>query len=206
MKKAAALSVLLLCGFFLPALAQNKTSKKSAKTPPVRGTVTIKLPPAPARPSEEDALAWHEFASEKFGFWITFPSDKDDVFADDEESISNFRASTRKARYGLSVKNLLVSLNNSQLDEMFEKMISETEDETTKLMGKRDVYLNGVLGKELVYEENEQIVFGRFYIVESKLFMLTVSLPKKQYNKNFDRWATKFFDSFGVKINSKMDA
>lgn len=205
MKKIVSSCALILCVFSLTLFAQTKTKKKN---PPVKAKVTVKtnLSPDFEKFTEENSNVWREFNSDRYGFWITFPSETDNVSSENIEKFASFQTSTKKAQYGLAVKELLVSLNNSQLEVLFENIIKETEDETTKLIGKKDVYLNGVLGKELIYEEDNKIVFGRFYILESKLFMLTVSVPKKDYNKNFDKWANKFFDSFGVKANVRMDA
>lgn len=205
MKKIISSVTLILCVFSLSLFAQTKTRKKN---PTLKARVTVKanLAPETPKPTEEAAGIWHEFNSERYGFWIMFPSKSEEVASDKIEEFASFQTSTKKAQYALAVKEILVSLNNSQLEVLFENIIKETEDETTRLIGKKDVFLNGVLGKELVYEENGKIVFGRFYLMESKLFMLTVSLPKKDYRKNFDQWATKFFDSFGVKANIRMDA
>jgi hypothetical protein len=208
MKKVLAVCVFVFCIFSLSTFSQTKTNKQTSKTPSIRAEVTIKgnIPPEMPKPVEEDAKIWNEFASAKHGFWITFPAPEENVHNDDIDEFASFATSTKKAHYSLAVKNLLVSLNNSQLNDLFDTIVAQTEDDKTRLIGKKDVYLNGTLGKELVYEENRNIVYGRFYIVESKLFMLSVSVPKKDYNKSFDRWAQKFFDSFGVKVNSRMDA
>ena len=170
---------------------------------------TKKSPAAPAAPraaAEAAGRSWQEYTNDKFDFWITFPVAPGAVASESVDGFTNFQAATGRAEYGLMVKKLLVSMSNYQLDELFESVVGATEDEQTRLIAEKNVYLNGVLGKELVYEEQEKIVFGRFFIVESKLFMLTVSVAKKDYDKSFDRFAMKFFDSFGVKANQRMDA
>jgi hypothetical protein len=35
------------------------------------------------------------------------------------------------------------------------------------------------------------------------MFMLSVSLPRAEYTKDFDYWAMKFLDSFGAKKETK---
>lgn len=208
MKKLVFPSALILCALFSTHFAQSK-KKKTADPPTVRAEVTVKIDlPAPTSAPDEDAAGvWNDFVSEKYGFRVTFPAQSKDVFDDETGKIAIFQASTRQAEYGLAVKSLLVSLNNSQLDALYESVINATEDlRTTRLVAKRNVYLDGFLGKEIVYEENGKIVFGRMYILESKLFMLSVSLPKKGYTKDFDRWTLKFFDSFGVRSGAKRDS
>jgi hypothetical protein len=204
MKRFTFLTAILLCLFISPVCAQSK-KKKSAKLPPVRASVSVKIE-LPPEPTEETAEIWNDFVSDTYGFRLTFPSPADNVTSYEEEKLTHFSASTKKANYSLLVKNLLVSLNNSQLDALYESIIEQTEDpETTKLVSQQDVYLNGFLGKELVYEENGQIVFGRIYVLESKIFMLSVSVAKKDYTTGFNKWARKFLDSFGVRPNANRD-
>jgi hypothetical protein len=202
MKKVLPVAVFLSCFFVFSTLAQTKTSKTTTESTLSNPVSTTRKTPA----GEENPRLWNEYSSEKFGFWIQFPASKDQVSSDDSDEFVNFETVNGKAHYALSVKKLLAALSNRELDEMFDSIVSATEDETTRLISQKDVYLNGVLGRELVYEEESQIVFGRFYILESKIFMLTVTLPKKDYNRGFDRLARKFFDSFGVRVNRRMDA
>lgn len=203
MKKAFTLSVFLLGVFFLPTFAQTKQTTRKMDS----GSSAVARNALPSTSyNEENARLWDDFSSEKYGFWITFPTDHKNVSFETGNSLASFSAQTDKAEYGVTIKNLLVSLNNNQLDQVFGAIIDKTESETTRLVGDNDVYLNGFLGKELVYEENEKYVFTRFYIQEAKLFVLTVSLPIKDYNKSFNQWVYKFFESFTVKSNAKMDS
>jgi hypothetical protein len=200
MKTAVALSAFLICIFFLPAAAQTKERK-------IFDDFDIAASESkPAAPRENEAGVWNEFSSDKYGFTITFPAWRSGVAAESVNKLISFEARTERAFYGLTVKNLRVGLNNSQLEKLFDEIIGETQNEATKIIAERDVLLNGSLGREIVYEEADKIVFGRFYILESKLFILTVTVGKNDYDKNFDRWAFKFFDSFGVKSNVKLDA
>jgi hypothetical protein len=205
MKKNLLLIALIVCSFAVAGFAQTR-SRMNKKIAPVKAGVTVKVK-LPAEPSEDDAGIWNDFVSDKYGFRLTFPAAADNVFSDEEESFVHFSASTEKARYALMVKNMLVSLNNSQLDALYESVFVKNQDqETSRLVRAKNVYLNGVLGKELVFEENGNVIFNRVYILESKLFVLTVSLSKKNYAPGFDRWAAKFLDSFGVKTGAKMDS
>jgi hypothetical protein len=205
MKKNLLLIALIVCSFAVAGVAQTK-SRKIKKIASVKADVTVRVE-FPPEPSEDDAGIWNDFVSDKYGFRLTFPAGADDVFSDEEESFVHFSASTEKARYALMVKNMLVSLNNSQLDALYESVFVKNQDqETSRLVRAKNVYLNGVLGKELVFEENGNVVFNRVYILESKLFVLTVNLSKKDYAPGFDKWAAKFLDSFGVKSGVRMDS
>ena len=183
-------------------LAQTKKSKK--KIPVIRATVTVRagLPPLPKPHAEEEENIWNEYASEKYKFKITFPAKPANVFDGDEESaetFAGFQTHTVKALYRLAVKSLNVSLNNSQLDEKYESVLADDLNSSrVKIISKRNIYLNRRLGKEFIYKEKGKVCFLRMFLQERKLFWLTVTLPEKEYTKNFDKWAMKFFDSLDI--------
>lgn len=186
-----------VCLCIFPAVAQNKVNSAGSKRA---------KPAATAYLAEENPAVWREFDSVRHGFWITFPNGAKSVDLGKSEQFSSYTIATEKALYSVAVKSVLVSMNNRELSDLFDNMVEETENESTRLLGEKNVYFNGALGREVVYEEGDRLVFGRFFILESKLFMLTINLERKNYNRNFDRWVNKFFDSFGVKLNTKMDA
>jgi hypothetical protein len=195
--------IILICGFSLFASAQVKKGKR--KTPSVKAVVTIKTEKMSEikEPVEEDKDIWNKFYSKKYGFRIEFPAKVKDIFDDERDSFSTYETSTKKASYGLMLKNLPVSLSNKELAEIYETVISEVEDPKKSLtISKRDVYLDGKLGKEIVFEEKGRIVFTRCYILEQKLFMLSVSLQKKEYSNDFEKWVKKFFDSFSIEAKN----
>lgn len=196
-------SVILSFVFALPTVsAQTKKNKK--KIPIIRATVTVRagLPPLPKLHAEEEADIWNEYASKKYKFKITFPAKPSDVFDDDEESaetFAGFQTHTVKALYRLAVKSLNVSLNNSQLDEKYESTFTGTANfSRLKIISKRNIYLNRKLGKEFVYKEKGKVCFLRMFVQERKLFWLTVTLPEREYTKDFDRWAMKFLESLSI--------
>ncbi len=198
MKKIVYLTAL----FSALALQMTAQTKKKGKiTLPVKAVVTVKLDKFPERkfPSEADADIWNEYVSEKYRFKIIFPSKSTDVWNDETEGFVSFETGTKKASYQLSVKSLSVVASNAQLDEFYEISFgSILADGNVKLISKKNVYLNRKLGKEFVYTDKKKIYFQRLYILEGKLFLLSVTLPEKQYTKDFNRWALKFFDSFVV--------
>lgn len=183
----------------LPSAAQ--TNKKRRTALPVKAVVIIKAGKAPEKnlPSEDDADVWNEYNSEKYHFKIIFPSKSADVWSDETDRFITFESGTKKASYQLIVKTLPVVASNSQLDEFYEtSFLSVLTGGNVKLISKKNVYLSRRLGKQFVYADRKKIYFQRLYILEGKLFLLSVTLPEKQYTKDFDRWALKFFDSFIV--------
>jgi len=191
--------------FTLQATAQTKRSKR--KPLPVKAIVTIKIDKAPEikLPSEESDGIWNEYASGKYNFNITFPAKSEDVRDDEVEKFATFETSTQKAAYQIIIKSLAVKLNNSQLDELYETTFSSIlGDGEVKLVSKKNVYLNRRLGKEFVFADKKKIYFQRIYILEGKLYLLSITLPKKEYTGDFDKWVLKFFESFSVEAKDNL--
>lgn len=183
-------------------------AKKDRKRPlPVKAVVTVKIDKAPEikLPSEEDQLIWNEFISRKHNFNITFPAKPEDIRDDETDKFATFETNTRKAAYRLMIKSLSVNLSNSQLDEVYETSFSDVLiGGNVKLISKKNVYLNRKLGREFVFADKRKIYFQRIYILEGRLYFLSIMLPKREYTKDFDKWATKFFESFGVEVKDKL--
>jgi hypothetical protein len=191
--------------FTLPTTAQTRRNKK--KPLPVKAVVTIKIDKAPEikLPSEESQGIWNEYTSAKYNFNITFPAKSEDVRDDEMDKFVTFEASTQKASYGLMVKSLSASLSNSQLDEVYETSFRDIlVGGDVKLISKKNVYLNRRLGREFVFADKKKIYFQRIYILEGRLYFLSVMLPKKEYTADFDKWALKFFESFSVEEKDKL--
>ncbi len=64
--------------------------------------------------------------------------------------------------------------------------------------------MNRRLGREFVFADKKKIYFQRIYILEGKLYFLSIMLPKKEYTRGFDRWALKFFESFSVEAKNNL--
>lgn len=190
--------IFLFSAFTLQIIAQTKKNKN--KPLPVKAVVNvidkareIKLP------SEESESVWNEFVSRKYNFNITFPAKPESVRKDEMDKFVTFETSTQKAAYRLMIKSLSVNLSNSQLDEVYETSFSDVlVGGNVKLISKKNVYLNRKLGREFVFEDKKKVYFQRIYILEGRLYFISVMLPKKEYTKDFDKWALKFFESFSV--------
>lgn len=207
MKKNVSLTVVLLCVLILPAWAQTKKNPgKYSQPAPVKLFAADEIGKAPEinRPTEETFGIWHEFNSEEHGFTVDFPSQPEEIRETGQGKTASFEAETRKAHYGVLRMSFPALVDHRQLDILGESLFAESYDEsTTVLISEKNLCLDGMRGKELVYEEAGRMFFTRFYILEQKLFMLSVSLPKTEYSKDFDRWAMKFLDSFGAKKDVK---
>ncbi len=195
----------ILILFLLLISVSFSNAQKRKKLPVVRAEVTVKgnFPPIRANPNEEDVGIWNEFVSDNYGFKISFPSKNRDISVDTIREVKLYETPTKKATYHLMVKNFLIAPNNNQIDDYLEDFfVRNINLPDTKLISKKDIYYDGRLGKEIIYEAKGTIIFSRLYILEQKFFRLMVSLPKKEYKKDFDKWAMKFFESFYVKTKS----
>lgn len=194
--------------FSVLTLQMTAQTKKNKKKPlPVKAVVTIKIDKAPEikLPSEESEGIWNEYTSGKYNFNITFPAKSEDVRDDEIEKLVTFEANTKKAAYRIIIKSLPVKLDNSQLDELYETTFSDIlVGENVTFISKKKVYLNRRLGKEFVFADKKQIYFQRIYILEGKLYLLSITLPKKEYTADFDKWTLKFFESFSVEEKNNL--
>jgi hypothetical protein len=180
-------------------IAQTKKNKN--KPLPIKAVVNIKIDKAREikLPSEASEDVWNEYASRKYNFNITFPAKPENVRDDEMDKFATFETSTQKATYRLMIKSLSVNLSNSQLDEVYETSFSDVlVGGNVKLISKKNVYLNRKLGREFVFEDKKKVYFQRIYILEGRLYFISVMLLKKEYTKDFDKWALKFFESFSV--------
>lgn len=187
---------------FLLLLVCNFIQAQDKKVPKVKGEVTVKtnLPPLPNNPDEEDKNIWNPYVADKFNFEITFPAKTKDVWDDEIKQVLIFETYTDRALYRLSFKKLpYVSLNNDQLADLYETVLNDKNNpHNVQEISLKDVYLDGILGKEFIYKEDGRMIFTRYYILDRKLFMLMVNLPENKYTKDFDKWAVKFFESFQI--------
>jgi hypothetical protein len=203
MKKNVLPAVALLCVAVAPVFTQTK---KNTNPSLVKAFVANEAGKSPKikRATEETSGIWHEFNSEKLGFTVVFPAKPAEIWENAQGKIASFETETEKAHYGVMRMKFPPLLDPRQRDILAESLFAESLDaETTHLISEKNVCLDGMSGKELIYEEAGKIFFTRFYILEQKMFMLSVSLPRAAYTKDFDYWAMKFLNSFGAKKDAK---
>lgn len=170
------------------------------KSNEIKSNVIVKtdLPPIPPNPNEEDNI-WNKYKSEESNFEITFPAKAKDVWDDDIKGSSIFETYTNKALYRVTVRKIVADLNGNFPKDLIEELINNPDfRKNSKIISSKDANLENVQGKEIIYKENQRMVFSRFYIVEKKVFELMVNLPEEKYDNNFDKWTNKFFDSFQI--------
>ena len=103
------------------------------------------------------------------------------------------------------IKSLSVNLSNSQLEEVYETSFNDVlAGANVKLISKKNVYLNRRLGREFVFADKRKIYFQRIYILEGRMYFISIMLPKKEYTKDFDKWTLKFFESFSVEAKDTL--
>jgi hypothetical protein len=203
MKKNVFQMLALLCVLSAPVFAQT-----GMNTNPLSGNAFVNAEagksPSMKRRTEEAFGVWNEFSSEKDGFRIVFPAQPEEIRETVQGKISSFETETEKAHYGVMRMKFPPLLDNRQLDILAGNLFAESYDaQTTRLISEKNVCLNGMAGKQLIYEEAGKIFFARFYIMQQKMFMLSVSLPRAAYTEDFDYWAMKFLDSFGAGIGGR---
>lgn len=199
MNKNVLPTVVLLCVFVAPVFTQTKKNTKSLTASAFVAAESRKSP-ALKRPAEETFGIWNEFGSENLGFTIVFPAKSEEIRETGQGKIAGFETETEKAHYGVLRMKFPPLLDRRQLNILRESLFARGYDaKTTKLISEKNICLDGMAGKELIYEESGKIFFTRFYIMEQDMFMLSVSLPKTQYTVDFDYWAMKFLDSFGAR-------
>lgn len=201
----------IIYAIFLSAVFASQASAQAKKNKrrhlPVKAVVTVRAEKAPEikLPSEESEDIWNEYSSTKYNFNITFPAKSEDVRDDEIENLVTFETNTQKAAYQIIIKSLAAKLTNSQLDELYETSFSDIlAGGNVKLIGKKNVYLNRRLGREFVFADERKIYFQRIYILEGRLYLLSITLPEKKYTGNFDKWALKFFESFSVEAKDNL--
>jgi hypothetical protein len=207
MKKNVSLAVALLCVLISPVFGQTKKNpRKYSRPAPTRAFAAGNAGKSPEikRPAEEASGIWNKFDSEKYGFTIDFPAQPEEIQETGRGKIASFETETGRAHYGVMRMSFPPLLDHRQLNLLGESLFADSYDAgTTRLISEENLCLDGMPGKQLVYEEAGKMFFTRFYILGQKLFMLSVSLPKTEYTKDFDCWATKFLDSFGAKKDAK---
>ncbi|HEX8735298.1 MAG TPA: hypothetical protein VF721_08260 [Pyrinomonadaceae bacterium] len=203
MKKNLLLIALAVYSSVAPNFAQTKKNTNPSPVSAFAANETGKSPKI-KRATEESFGVWNEFSSEKQGFTVVFPAKPEEIWENAQGKFASFETETAKAHYGVMRMKFPPLLDPRQRDILAGNLFAGSFDaEITHLISEKNVCLDGISGKELIYEEAGKIFFTRFYILEQKMFMLSVSLPRAQYTKDFDYWAMKFLDSFGAKKDAK---
>lgn len=197
------LAVLILVACSLALIGQTKKRQSVRKPSTIRATVTVNgnLGPQPKLPKETDEGIWNEFFLPEYDLKILFPSKPDDLDYDVHNILLTFQTSTAIATYSLMMRDFPVLGDNKQIGAILEDMfVNSGEKGGSIMLSKKDIFYEGRIGKEIVTEKNGSLYFARFFILNSRLFAISVSVEKKTDRKRVEPWVKKFFDSFLVKV------
>lgn len=178
-----------------------QTSKgKGVKPKPITATVTVKAdPPIRPLPNESDERVWTEFESKEDGLTLLFPGRKDDVSDSPVGPVRTFDVSTAKAHFILAIRDVGSFINNKNDGEFLEHTIRNAFGAETKFLEKKNINYEGREGRQFVLVDNDKRLATRLYLLNGKLFIISVTIKVKDYTPEFNRWIDKFFDSFRVK-------
>jgi len=198
---------ILICLFVSAILSQpifSQTKKKrSVKNKPIQAQVTVKtdLGKDSNEIDEKDSEIWNTFLSLPNHFEVSFPSKNENIFIDNPlENIFLYEAKTRNATYAIIVKPLDYKVLPSELERVYDELITGffLQDEA-KLISTGNVSVNNFAGREVVFENGNDKVFGQIYLVEDKLYIISVYMKKTKHTTELQNWINKFFSSFDLK-------
>ena len=195
-------SIIIVLIFLTTTVSYAQTRKKKVIKPkPITATVTVKAdPPIRPLPNESDEKSWTEFESKEDGLTLLFPGRKDDVSDDNVEPVRTFDVSTVKAHYMLAVRDVGSLINNQDTDSFLEQTIQDAFGAETKFQEKKKITYEGRDGRHIVLLDGDKRLAARLYLLNDKLFMISVTIKTTDYTPQFNKWIDKFFDSFLVKV------
>jgi hypothetical protein len=176
--------------------------KKPTKPKTITATVTVKAdPPIKPLPKETDESSWTQFESKENGLAILFPGTADDINDDTTGPVQTFDVSTEKAHYMLAIRDLggLIDAKDTQayLDETIDNAFGADE---RKFLYRRAISYAGRVGREFGHVDRGKRFAARVYVLNGKLFIISVTVKTTGYTPAFDKWINKFFDSFNVRM------
>jgi hypothetical protein len=192
------LVLLFGCSILVGAQAEPK---KPTKPKPIRATVTVKGSGNYVAPKLPDERKWTEFELTDHGLSILFPGDSDDIFDDGVGPVQTFSVSTENATYMLAIRSVGLPIDVRDTQTYLDETIDNAFDpETTKYVFRRSISYEGRIGRELALIDNDKRTEFRVYLINDKIFIVSVAVRQQEYSAGFDKWIKKFFDSFRVRV------
>jgi hypothetical protein len=184
---------------------QTRKSRPRVVPKKVKANVTVDTVPTDTIVNvpitEADAGTWNMFEIKEIGLEMMFPVANQNIQDDTLGRVRSFHATTNKATYLLAIRDLASPISNEGLETFLNEIIKNTFGERgTKLIDQRNLSYAGRIGKQLTTERNAHRTISRLYVLNGKLFAMSVTLDQKDYDQTFEKWITKFFDSFRVKV------
>ena len=193
------ISTLTLTGF----VNAQSSKRKPTKVKPIKVTVTVKsnIPPPKPLPTEDADGIWTPFELKEDNLKILLPATRDDVMDDVVGDVRSYQADTKRAKYLLVVRKLGVAVDNRNIENFLENLIEKGfVNSSTKIIERRNLSYEGRPGRGVISEERSIRSISRIYILDGKLFAMSVIIPLKKYDSTFEKWIAKFFDSFRVEL------
>lgn len=196
----------------LTSLVAGQSRKKKRSVPKtIRVTVNVKgnVPPIKPLPNETDEGIWTVFELKDVGLQILLPATPKNIVDDNTGDVRSYEAETKMAKYLVIVRDLGVSLERNGAGRALDAIIDRgfgQPDSKSRIIKRGVLSYEGRPGRELISEEKSKRSISRLYILDGKLFALSVIIDNKDYTADFDKWVSKFFDSFQVKVSAINEA
>lgn len=184
----------------------------------IKATVTVKGEPytLPVYPAETHAGIWNEYKTQDGRIKLTFPSLPDKLTEDSEplgngQSLITVGANTRHGRYRVLARPFDSLIENRDIDLILENSIkSSYSGPDVKVLQKRNVFYDGVVGKEFVAvlkrAEGEHVQYIRSFLLDSRMIILIVEIDDRSSEEKMKPWIQRFFDSLTVPRLATKDA
>jgi len=146
-------------------------------------------------PVPESASNWREFSSNAGGFSVSMPGVPEEEANTSKRgnAVRGLTLSNSSEAYLLIYSDLSETPSNVEIQKMMDTAISMlTQRRNLKLLSQRDISLKGYPGREFdIGRDDTSIIKGRIYIMQQRIYLLTVVTPKPSN-------AQRFLESFRV--------
>jgi hypothetical protein len=173
------------------------------------------LPPPPPPVAEYSPVNWKEFASAEGGFTVSMPG----VPAISSEPVDTavgrivmhlYFLATKLGEYGVSYSDLPVKSDDAAVARsVLDGSRNEILGNGVKLLNEDDMTVEGILGRELIFEKGGVVVRERMFLVDGRLYALILAAaPNVAFNNGspssnpgdrtdlYETTSNRFFGSF----------
>ncbi|MBX3292876.1 MAG: hypothetical protein KF881_08305 [Acidobacteria bacterium] len=197
--RASSLLIVLFVGMSI--VGAQTSPKKPTKTKPIRATVTVMGSGDVDAPKLPDESNWSELSLAEHGLTILFPGKSDDIKVNSVGPVETYSVTSTKASYTLATRSVGSVLDPNDIQSVLDETIDNAFDPaSTKFLFRRPISYEGRIGREFALLDKERRTEFRIFLLDSKLFIISVAVNQKDYDQGFDKWVQKFFESFAVKV------
>lgn len=214
MKALVAIATLILFTAAGVVEAQERRTSRGGRQPVVRETVTIKgdfpatqtIPPI----KETDPDVWRTVTFPDHKFSIVLPMRKDDTVEPEEmPNLWSIASETDSATYRVVIRKFKSAHSFESAREMLDDAIAtvydDGDDVNIEPAKMRDTPYGGWPGKEISSKGKGRINIFRIYIIDERMYMVSVSVTDEKSWPNIETWARKFLDSLKVELGVAND-